>query len=61
MCSSDLENTGNTSDISVTISTAAGAAIQGELWIRIRKVAGYASKIETAVYGIYDNTSQVGS
>lgn len=56
------EPTGNTSDISVTIADAAGtAAKQGELWIRIRKVSGYASKIETAVYGIYDNLTQVGS
>jgi hypothetical protein len=56
------ENTANTSDISVTIADAAGtAAKQGELWIRIRKVSGYASKIETAVYGVYDNLTQVGS
>ena len=56
------ENTANTSDISVTISDAAGTAVkQGELWIRIRKVSGYASKIETAVYGVYDDLTQVGS
>ena len=56
------ENTSNTSDISVTISDAAGTAVkQGELWIRIRKVSGYASKIETAVYGVYDDLTQVGS
>lgn len=55
------ENTENTSDISVTIANAAGTAVQGELWIRIRKVSGYASKIETAVYGVYDNLTAVGS
>jgi hypothetical protein len=56
------ENTNNTSDISVTIADAAGTAVkQGELWIRIRKVSGYASKIETAVYGVYDDLTQVGS
>lgn len=55
------ENTNNTSDISVTITNAAGAAVQGEVWIRIRKVSGYASKIETAVFSTYDNLTQVGS
>ena len=56
------ENTNNTSNISVVISNAAGdTAIQGELWIRLRKVSGYASKIEAAVYGTYDDLTQVGS
>lgn len=55
------ENTNNTSDIVVSIVTAAGAAVQGELWIRVRKVSGYASKTETAVFGVYDNLTAVGS
>jgi hypothetical protein len=56
------ESTANTSDISVTIADAAGtAAKQGELWIRVRKVSGYASKTETAQFGIYDNLTAVGS
>jgi hypothetical protein len=55
------EPTNNTSDISVVIQNASAAAVQGELWIRIRKASGYASKIETTVYGTYDNLTQVGS
>lgn len=35
------ENTNSTSNIDVTIVTAAGAAVQGELWLRLRKVSGY--------------------
>lgn len=55
------EATGNTSDISVNILTAAGAAIQGEVWIRLRKVDGFSSKIETTTFGTYDNTLVQGS
>lgn len=56
------ENTNNTSNITVTIVKTDGTtAVQGELWIRIRKVSGYASKIETAVYSVYDNLTAVGS
>jgi len=46
----------NTSDIVVTISGA-----QAECWLRLRKVSGYASKIETAQFGAHDNESVVGS
>ena len=46
----------NTSDIVVTISGA-----QAECWLRLRKVSGYATKVETAVFGAYDNQSAVGS
>ena len=46
----------NTSDIVVTISGA-----QAECWIRLRKVGGFASKVETAVFGAYDNETAVGS
>ena len=55
------ENTANTSNITVTIQKADNSAVQGELWIRIRKVSGYTSKIETAQYGIYDDLNAVGS
>lgn len=56
------ENTNNTSNITVTIVKTDGTtAVQGELWIRIRKVSGYASKIETAAYSVYDNLTAVGS
>lgn len=46
----------NTSDLVVTISGA-----QSECWIRLRKVGGYATKVETAVFGAYDDQSVVGS
>jgi hypothetical protein len=46
----------NTSDIVVTISGA-----QAECWIRLRKVGGFASKVETAVFGAYDDQTVVGS
>jgi hypothetical protein len=55
------EPTENGSNISVTIVDKDGAAVQGEVWIRIRKVSGYASKTETAVYSVYDDLTQVGS
>lgn len=55
------EPTQNTSDISVNILTAAAAAVQGEVWIRLRKIDGYVSKIETAQFGTYDNTLVQGS
>jgi hypothetical protein len=50
------ENVNNTSDIAVAISGA-----QAECWIRLRKVSGYATKVETAVFGAYDDETQVGS
>ena len=46
----------NTSDIVVTISGA-----QAECWLRLRKVGGFASKVETAVFGAYDDQTVVGS
>lgn len=51
------ESTQNTSNIVVNVT----AAIQGEVWIKLRKVSGYASKIETAQFSVYDNTTVVGS
>jgi hypothetical protein len=50
------ETVNNTSDIVVTISGA-----QAECWLKIRKIGGYATKVETAVFGAYDNQSVVGS
>ena len=55
------ENTANTSNITVTIQKADNSAVQGEVWLRIRKVSGYTSKIETAQFGIYDDLNAVGS
>lgn len=56
------ELTNPTSDISVTILKADGVtAIQGELWLRLRKTAGYAMKVETAQFSIYDNVAAAGS
>jgi hypothetical protein len=46
----------NTSDIVVTIG---GAAAQ--LYLKVRKVGGYATKVETATYGAFDDTTAVGS
>ena len=50
------DNTGATSDIVVTISGG-----QAELILRVAKTSGYSSKIETAQFSVYDNTSVVGS
>lgn len=49
------ENTGATSDIVVTISGG-----QAELMIRLAKVTGYSSKIETSQFSVYDDTTKVG-
>lgn len=46
----------NTSDLVVTISGA-----QAECWIRVRKISGYATKVETATYGAYDDETRVGA
>lgn len=43
-------------DLTVAITDA-----QGEYWIRLRKVSGYLSKHEAAIYGSYDDPSQVGA
>lgn len=50
------DSIGNTSDIVVTISGA-----QSECWVRVRKVSGYATKVETATYGAYDDETRVGA
>lgn len=46
----------NTSDIVVTIAGA-----EAQLYLTLRKIGGYATKVETAVFGAYDNQSAVGS
>ena len=50
------DTVGNTQDIVVTISGA-----QAECWIRLRKVSGYATKVEYATYGSYDDETRVGA
>jgi hypothetical protein len=50
------ESVNSTSDIVVTISGA-----QAECWLRIRKVSGYATKVEEATYGAYDDPTRVGA
>lgn len=50
----DTEN--NTSDIVVTI-----AGGEAQCYLILRKTGGYATKVETTVFGAYDNESQVGS
>ena len=50
------ETINNTDDISVAISGA-----QAECWLRLRKVSGYATKVETATFGAYDDETNVGS
>lgn len=51
-----VDNIENASDIVVTIAGA-----EAQCYITLRKASGYASKVETAVYGAYDNESAVGS
>lgn len=46
----------NTSDIVVTISGA-----EAHIYLTLHKASGYADKVETAQYSIYDNTGSVGS
>jgi hypothetical protein len=51
------ENTANTFDIEVA-QTGTGYV---ELYLKLRKVSGYAPKVEDAEFGSYDNTTTVGS
>lgn len=50
------ETTENTSNIDVVISGA-----QAECWLVLRKVGGYKSKIEYAVFGQYDDPTVAGA
>lgn len=47
-----IENTSN------IVVTSTGVA---QVWLVLRKISGYSSKIETAQFSIYDNTNAVGS
>lgn len=49
------ENTNNTNDLVVAITGG-----QTEVWLRLKKVSGYVSSIETSVFGQYDNEEEVG-
>lgn len=51
-----VDNIESTKDIIVTIAGA-----EAQCYITLRKTSGYATKVETAVYGAYDNESVVGS
>ncbi len=51
-----VDTVNNTSDVVVTIAGA-----EAQCYLTLRKVGGYATKVETAVYGAYDNESVVGS
>ena len=51
-----VDNVENSSDIVVTIAGA-----EAQCYLTLRKVSGYATKVETATFGIYDNQSVVGS
>ena len=43
-------------NITVTISGA-----EGHIYLKLRKVGGFASTVETGAFGSYDNLSQVGA
>lgn len=45
----------NTSDVVVTITGTAA------IYLVLRKVSGYATKVENATYGIYDDPTRVGA
>lgn len=51
-----VDTVNNTSDIVVTIGGA-----EAQVYLILRKVDGYSSKVETAQFGIYDNQNVVGS
>jgi hypothetical protein len=51
-----VDTTQNTSDITVTISGA-----EAQCYLILRKVGGYATKVETATYGAYDDETRVGA
>lgn len=51
-----IESTGNTSDLVVAISGA-----NAQLYLTLRKVSGYAPKVENATYGAYDDPTRIGA
>jgi len=50
------ENTKSDKDIVVAITGA-----QTEVWLKLRKVSGYKTRIEDATYGAYDDPTRVGA
>jgi hypothetical protein len=50
------DNVQNTKDIVVTVSGA-----EAHIYLTLRKIGGYASTVETAQFGSYDNNTVVGS
>jgi hypothetical protein len=46
----------NTEDIVVTIGGA-----EAQVWLTLRKASGYATKVEPATYGAYDDPTRVGA
>ena len=55
------DNINATYPISVTIVDKLAAAVQGEIWIKVRKNSGYYGKIETTQFGALDNELVYGS
>lgn len=51
-----VETTKNTAAIAVTIATA-----NCQCYLTLRKVGGYATKVENATYGAYDDPTRVGA
>lgn len=51
-----VETTENTSNITVTIAGA-----NAQCYLTLRKVGGYATKVENATFGSYDDPNQVGA
>ena len=51
-----VESTENTHDITVTIGTA-----NAQCYLTLRKAGGYATKVENATYGAYDDPTRVGA
>jgi hypothetical protein len=51
-----VDSTENTSDVVVTVAGA-----EAQVYLTLRKVGGYATKVETAVFGAYDDQTAVGS
>ena len=51
-----IESTGTASDLVVAISGA-----NAQLYLTLRKVSGYAPKVENATYGAYDDPTRIGA
>jgi hypothetical protein len=51
-----VDNVENTSDIVVTIAGA-----EAQCYLTVRKASGYATKVEPATYGAYDDETRVGA